>query len=93
MPSQMLARVATAGAIVEPVPLTLFDASEPVALPGAKPVEPPLASVVLAGSRTVAPTRHSATNASDRWSPDALDVSAILLVLQGLSPAVAPRTR
>ena len=96
LPSQMLARVAAAGGIVEPLPLTLFDAAEPPPPPpGAMPIEPQLASVVLAGSRTVAPTRRgSMGNASGLWSPDALDVSAILLVLQGLSPAaVAPRTR
>ena len=81
---QLLASVAAGGGTVEPLPLTLFDAEL-----GPTPSQQFVPNVVRAGSRTLATERRGGwpRNASARgaWSSDALDLSAVLLVLQGLS--------
>ena len=94
---QLLARLAAAGGAVEPVPLALFDLHHQLAesppgaacpggggaCAGVQPRGPGFVpSVVLAGSRTLAVRGRNAS--ASPWSPDVLDLSAVMLVLQGL---------
>jgi len=101
---QLLARLAAAGGAVEPVPLALFDLHHQLAesppgaacpggggaCAGVQPRGPGFVpSVVLAGSRTLAVRGRNASASS--WSPDVLDLSAVMLVLQGLVESSASR--
>lgn len=101
---QLLARLAATGGAVEPVPLALFDLHHQLAesppgaacpggggaCAGVQPRGPGFVpSVVLAGSRTLAVRGRNASASS--WSPDVLDLSAVMLVLQGLVESSASR--
>ena len=101
---QLLARLAAAGGAIEPVPLTLFDVYDQPTEPPAGAACPGgggacsgaqlrgpsfVPSVVLAGSRTLAVRGRNASGSP--WSPDVLDLSAVMLVLQGLVESGASR--
>eukprot|EP00908_Phaeocystis_cordata_P003246 Transcript_13537.p5 GENE.Transcript_13537~~Transcript_13537.p5 ORF type:complete len:113 (+),score=36.84 Transcript_13537:490-828(+) len=98
---QLLARVAAAGGAVEPVPLPLFDvhddhrggeetaaaaaAAVPTSGAGSGGGAGFVPSVVLAGSRTLATERRGRNASGARAQDSLLDLSAVLLVLQGFA--------